>query len=175
MRGHLARAATKAGLVLALLGLVIPTTATTAAARPAQDIHRLTVVLPLSGTFRAFGTEAIDVTGNIRVSVVTDTEPEGGGTARVTSTMLRTTGIGQVSGGLYRFVGSDTNEIAWPPGPIDPLTFNPRFFSIYPPDPIIPTLPPHPIQPVIVDVTLAPDGAIDSIGALIDPGTTDNP
>lgn len=172
MRGHLARAAMKACLVLAVLGLTLPLAATPAAA---QEIHRQTVVLPLSGTFRAFGSEPIDVTGSVRVRVVTETEPGSGGTARVTSTMLRTTGIGQVSGDLYRFVGSDTNVVAYPPDPVAPLTFHPTFHSIWPPDPIIPIVPPHPIQPVIVDVTLAPDGAINSIGALIDPGSVDSP
>ncbi|MCJ1680622.1 hypothetical protein MTF65_25390 [Streptomyces sp. APSN-46.1] len=175
MRGHLTRAVTKACLVLAMLGLVIPTTTTTAAAQRAQVLHRQTVVLPLSGTFRTFGSEPIDVTGSIRVRVVTETEPGGGGTARVTSTLLRTTGIGQVSGDTYRLVGSDTDVVAFPPGPISPLTFRPTFYNIFPPDPIIPIVPPHPIQPVIVRVTLAPDGAIDGIGAQIDPGTVDNP
>ncbi|MFF5447084.1 hypothetical protein [Streptomyces sp. NPDC012888] len=172
MRGHLARAAKKVCLVLAMLGLTLSVATTPAAA---QDIHRRTVVLPLSGTFRAFGSEPIDVTGSIRVRVVTETEPDSGGTARVTSTLLRTTGIGQVSGNLYRLVGSDTNVVAFPPGPITPLTFRPTFYNIYPPDPIIPIVPPHPIQPVIVNVTLAPDGAITNIGALIDPGSVDSP
>ncbi|MFD7322998.1 hypothetical protein ACFV9D_18205 [Streptomyces sp. NPDC059875] len=172
MRGHLTRAATKVSLVLAVLGLVTTTATTTAAARPAQLIHRQTVVLPLSGTFGAFFSEPIDITGSIRVRVVTETEPDGGGTARVTSTLLRTTGTGEVSGDAYRFVGSDTDEVAWPPAPITPLTFNPTFFKIYPPDPI---LPPHPVQPVIVDVTLAPDGAIENISALVDPGYVDSP
>ncbi|MFC9294982.1 hypothetical protein ACFTWH_16845 [Streptomyces sp. NPDC057011] len=170
MRGHLSRAAMKVCLVLAMLGLVIPTTSS--AAQAAQVVHRRTVVLPLSGTFGGLGSEPIDVTGSIRVSVVTETEPGSGGTARVRSTLLRTTGIGQATGTFYRFVGSATNVAAWPPGPIAPLTFNPTFFQIFPPGPI---LPPHPIRPVIVSVTLAPDGAIDGIGAQVDPGSIDNP
>ncbi|MBW5485920.1 hypothetical protein [Streptomyces bambusae] len=170
MRGHLARAARKVCLVLALLGLTL-----SVAVPPAAADDRQTVVLPLSGTFRSFSSEPIDVTGSVRVRVVTETAPGGGGTARVTSTLLRTTGIGQVSGGLYRFVGSDTNVAAWPPDPITPLTFHPRFYNIYPPDPIIPTVPPHPIRPVIVDVTLTPDGTITNIGAMVDPGSVDNP
>ncbi|MFE1230076.1 hypothetical protein [Streptomyces sp. NPDC058745] len=178
MRGHLTRAATKAGLVLATLGLVTTAATATAAARPAPITDRETVVLPLSGTFRAFSSEPIDITGSIRIRVVTETDSGGGGTARVTSTLLNTTGTGEVSGDSYRFVGSDTDEVAWPPDPITPLTFNPTFFKIVPPHPIVPPnpiVPPHPIQPVIVDVTLAPDGAIDGISARVDPGTIDNP
>ncbi|MFB6614857.1 hypothetical protein ACFCV9_11690 [Streptomyces sp. NPDC056367] len=173
MRGHLARAATKACLVMAMLGMTL-----SVASAPASADDRQTVVLPLSGTFRTFGTEPIDVTGSISVRVVTENGPGGGGTARVTSTLLRTTGIGQVSGGLYRFVGSDTNLAAYPPDPITPVTFHPRFYNVWPPDPVVPPhpiLPPHPIQPVIVDVTLGPDGKINHVGALVDPGTVDNP
>ncbi|MEU9033440.1 hypothetical protein AB0D45_00760 [Streptomyces sp. NPDC048352] len=169
MRGLL-RTARKAGLVLAMLGLTL-----SVASPPAAADDRRTVVLPLSGTFRTFGSEPIDVTGSISIRVATETAQGGGGTARVTSTLLRTTGVGQVSGGLYRFVGSDTNVVAWPPGPVTPLTFHPRFYNVWPPDPVIPIVPPHPIQPVIVDVSLAPDGTITHIGALIDPGSVDNP
>ncbi|MFE5487577.1 hypothetical protein [Streptomyces sp. NPDC056527] len=178
MRGHLTRAATKVSLVLATLGLITTTVTTAAAARPVQIIDRQTVVLPLSGTFNAFFSEPIDITGSVRVRVVTESEPDGGGIARVTSTLLNTTGVGEVSGDSYRFVGSDTNEVAWPPGPVTPLTFNPTFFKVYPPGPVVPPnpiLPPHPIQPVIVDVTLASDGAIENISAQVDPGTIDNP
>ncbi|MEU0402718.1 hypothetical protein ABZ318_21235 [Streptomyces sp. NPDC006197] len=57
MRGHLARAATKVCLVLAVLGLTLPVATTSAAA---QDTHRRTVVLPLSGTFRTFDPGSID-------------------------------------------------------------------------------------------------------------------
>ncbi|PKW11835.1 hypothetical protein SAMN05428944_0931 [Streptomyces sp. 1222.5] len=173
MRRRLARAAAKVCLALATLGLVVPSTTATAAPA-AQTFHQQTVVLPLSGTFRTLGSEAIDVTGSLRVKVVTDTAQGGGGTAHVTSTMLRTTGVGQVSGGTYRFVGSDHNVVTFPPGPIAPLTFHPTFFNVYPPGPIIPTVPPHPIQPVILRVALAQDGAINGISATIDPGTTDN-
>ncbi|MEU9864768.1 hypothetical protein AB0D99_28215 [Streptomyces sp. NPDC047971] len=178
MRGPFTRAATKAGFILATLGLATTAATTTAAAQPAQEIDRETVVLPLSGTFGALFSEPIDITGSVRVRVVTDPEPGGGGTARVTSTLLNTTGIGEVSGDSYRFVGSDTNEVTYPPGPVTPLTFRPTFFKVFPPGPVVPPnpiLPPHPVQPVIVDVSLAPDGAIEGISARVDPGLFDNP
>jgi hypothetical protein len=163
MRGHPRRAVTKIFLLVALLGLTLPTaTASATTSTSAQIIHRRTEVLPLSGTLLFNLPEPVDVTGRIRVTVVTRTNPGGGGTATITSQLLNTTGIGQDSGGRYRFVGAARNIVAWPPDPISPLTVFPRFLVIYPPGPVVP---PHPIQPVRVTTTILADGTIADISA----------
>lgn len=176
MRGHLTRAATRASVALALLGLATPTVP--AMAQPAHAVqaaqaavHTRTAVLPLHGTFFELGAERIDITGSLRVTVVTRTAAGGGGTAQIVSSLSRTTGIGQVSRGTYRFIGADSNQVTFPPGPVTPLTVNPTFLKLYPPGPIVP---PHPIQPVTVAVTLAANGAINAITATINEDTTDN-
>ncbi|MFJ8633625.1 hypothetical protein [Streptomyces sp. NPDC093568] len=175
MRGHPLRVVSKICLMVALLGLALPTTtasASASASASAQTIHRRTAVLGLSGTLLFTGPEPVDVTGSIRITVVTRTEPGGGGTAQITSQLRNTTGVGQDSGGLYHFVGTDNNVVEYPPGPISPLAVFPTFLKIYPPDPI---LPPHPIQPVRVLTTIDQDGTIDNITAEISNFEPDNP
>jgi hypothetical protein len=171
MRGHPTRAVTKIFLLVALLGLTLPTaTASATTSTSAQIIHRRTAVLALSGTVLSTLPEPVDVTGRIRVTVVTQTNPGGGGTATINSQLLNTTGIGQESGGRYRFVGADRNIVAFPPGPISPTVF-PRFLAIFPPGPVVP---PHPIQPVRVGTTILADGTIDDIEADIPEFGPDN-
>ncbi|MFE6760431.1 hypothetical protein ACFVDQ_43755 [Streptomyces sp. NPDC057684] len=140
-------------------------------------VHTRTAVLPLHGTFFEFGAERIDITGSLRVTVVTRSTAGGGGTAHIVSSLSRTTGIGQVSGATYRFIGADSNQVAYPPDPITPLIVNPTFLKLFPPGPIVPPnpiVPPHPIQPVRVSVALAANGAINAITASINEDTTDN-
>ncbi|GAA5029045.1 hypothetical protein GCM10023335_67560 [Streptomyces siamensis] len=149
------------------------------AAQAVQAVHTRTAVLALHGTFLELGAgaEPIDITGSLRVTVVTRSAAGGGGTAHIVSSLSRTTGIGQTSGATYRFIGADVDDVAYPPGPIAPLPVNPTFLKFWPPGPIVPPnpiVPPHPIQPVSVAVTLAADGAINAITASIDDGGIDN-
>ncbi|RVU28871.1 hypothetical protein EOT10_03145 [Streptomyces antnestii] len=161
MRGHLTRATAKLFLLVALLGLVTPTA--TAAAQPAQVARTRTVVLALNGTFSAPAEEPIHITGRIRVTAVSQGTPGGGGTLRVISSLDNTTGIGQISGRTYRFVGADVTTRALPSDPITPVIIRPRFLRILPGDPILPT------DPIRVAVKVAGDGAISSISADIGP------
>ncbi|WP_333765060.1 hypothetical protein [Streptomyces sp. IBSBF 2390] len=165
MRGRLTRAVTRVSLAVALLGLIAPTA--TAAAQPAQTVRTRTVLLPLNGTFDEAGAEPIAITGSIRVTVITRTNPGGGGTALINSALGRTTGIGQETGGTYRFAGADATTRSYPPGPITPLVFKPVFLKFWPPGPIVP---PHPIRPVQVGVLVAGNGNITNISATIDRG-----
>ncbi|GEC06807.1 hypothetical protein SSP24_44620 [Streptomyces spinoverrucosus] len=160
MRGNRIRAATKISLALALLGLVTPTV--TAAAQPAQTIQTRTVVLPLSGTFDEPDAEPINITGSIRVTVITQTNPGGGGTARIVSNLRRTTGVGEETGDTYRFAGADVATRAYPPDPITPLEITPVFLKFWPPGPV---LPPNPVRPVEIVVSVAGNGAITDISA----------
>ncbi|MFI5877623.1 hypothetical protein ACIBAH_35435 [Streptomyces sp. NPDC051445] len=160
MRGNLLRAFGKIFLLVALLGLALPAAGASASA---QVIHRRTEVLALSGTF-ASAVEPVTLTGRIRVSVTTRTNPGGGGTATITSQLINTTGIGQDSGRRYRYIGADRTVVAWPPGPVIPLAVFPTFLEFFPPDPIVP---PHPIKPVTVLTTVLADGSIDSISATV--------
>ncbi|MER6925032.1 hypothetical protein [Streptomyces spiralis] len=59
----------------------------TAEAAPQQVVHTRLVVLPLDGTFDAANAEPIHITGSIRVRVVTQTRPGGGGAAQIVSTL----------------------------------------------------------------------------------------
>ncbi|MFD5574408.1 hypothetical protein, partial [Streptomyces cadmiisoli] len=78
MRGRLVTAATKTSIVLALLGLTTPAAPATAQpAQVAQLVHARTVLLPLNGTFDEEDAEPIDITGSIRVTVVTRTAQGG--------------------------------------------------------------------------------------------------
>ncbi|AWW41975.1 hypothetical protein [Streptomyces cadmiisoli] len=168
MRGRLVTAATKTSIVLALLGLTTPAVPATAQpAQVAQLVHARTVLLPLNGTFDEEDAEPIDITGSIRVTVVTRTAPGGGGTARIVSNLGRTIGIGEDTGARYRFAGADIDTVAYPPDPVTPLTIRPTFLKFWPPGPIVP---PNPIQPVEVNVTLAANGTINSITAEVDDG-----
>lgn len=161
MRGHLSRATTKLFLLVALLGLATPTA--TAEARPAQVVHTRTVVLALNGTFSAPAAEPIHIIGRIRVTAVTLGTPASRGTLRVSSSLDRTTGVGQTSGRTYRFVGTDVTTRALPSDPITPVIIRPGFLRILPGDPVLPT------DPIRVAVRVAGDGAISSISADIGP------
>ncbi|MFD9412992.1 hypothetical protein ACFWBN_39160 [Streptomyces sp. NPDC059989] len=157
------RAATRIGLVAAVMCLATPTLTAEAAA-----VNSRTVVLPLNGTFEEPGAEPIDITGSIRVRVVTRTEPGRGGTAHIVSTLQRTTGTGEDTGATYRFAGTDVAFRTFPPVPVTPLDINPVFLKFWPPTPI---LPPHPVRPVNVEVTLAADGTINAITAEVGNGS----
>ncbi|MFE2585104.1 hypothetical protein [Streptomyces sp. NPDC059378] len=158
MRGHSRRALSKIFLLVALLGLTVPTATASASARV---IHQRTVELALTGTLSTTP-EPVDISGRIRITVVTVANAGGGGTATITSQLRNTTGIGRSTGGHYRFVGSDRSIVAWPPDPVSPLNVFPRFLKISPPGSFVP---PNPIRPVHVHTTVLSDGSIDSISA----------
>jgi len=164
MGGHPLRAISKICLIVALLGLTLPMTTASASA---AILHRRTELLALSGTLFS-GPERVDVTGSIRVTVVTRSDPGGGGSADITSQLVNTTGIGQTGGGRYRFVGADHNTVAYPPDPVTPVAVFPTFLKIYPSGLVVPPnpiVPPNPVRPVRIRTAIAQDGSIDNITA----------
>ncbi|MGM9379852.1 hypothetical protein [Streptomyces antibioticus] len=185
MRGHAIRAArtftVKLSLLLAVLGLAVPS-AVAAAAQPARAGHAAPAALgvdwrsatiALSGPI-AGASEQINLTGTIHVTVVTRTGVDGGGTAQVISSLGNTRGVGAVTGATYRFVGADVDRVTVPPNPIAPLTVLPTFLQINPVLPPNPIVPPNPIAPVRVLVSLTATGGIAGIDAsLIGPGGGD--
>ncbi|MET9098527.1 MULTISPECIES: hypothetical protein [Streptomyces] len=184
MRGHAIRAArtftVKISLLLAVLGLAVPS-ATAAAAQPARAGHAVptlgvdwrSVTIALSGPI-AGASEQINLTGTLHVTVVTRTGADGGGTAQVISSLGNTRGVGAVTGATYRFVGADVDRVTVPPNPITPLLVLPTFLQINPVLPPNPVVPPNPIAPVRVLVSLTATGGIAGIDAsLIGPGGGD--
>ncbi|WP_416976432.1 hypothetical protein [Streptomyces sp. T028] len=174
MRGHAIRAARKLTarklfLLVAALGLTVPlalTTAPPAGATALPALHVRTANLPLSGEITG-ASEKIDITGSLAVTVITRTNPGGGGTAQFISALGPTTGVGQTTGGTYWFVGADNDVAAWPPDPVSPVIVTPTFLQIspfYPPGPIVP---PHPITFVKVAALITGDGEINDIAALL--------
>ncbi|GAB7109200.1 hypothetical protein JCM4814A_75140 [Streptomyces phaeofaciens JCM 4814] len=167
MRGHAIRAARKLTLLLATLALTFPVALATAQpAQAAAFVHWRSARLPLNGQITG-ASEQIAITGTIDVTVVTRANPGGGGTARIISSLGRTTGVGATTGARYLFVGADVDVVSWPPDPVTPLVVRPTFLQIspfFPPNPIVP---PHPIDFVSVGALVTSDGEINDIFATI--------